>query len=151
VTDAQWQDAQERLWPGTREEYAAYRRAKDAADAADAALDAINEARWARLRALPFTPQQTRCANCTHFAGDGPDEDDDHPYWGSGRCEMPGFVGYGEHVDSFVWCHTGQFKSRPACPECKVALWYDEAGAYCRECGWRGAPRGTGSPDELPF
>ncbi len=33
VTDAQWRDAQARGWPGTRAEYAAWRKAKDAHDA----------------------------------------------------------------------------------------------------------------------
>ena len=33
VTAAQWADAQARHWPGTRDEYAAWRHYKDAADA----------------------------------------------------------------------------------------------------------------------
>jgi len=55
-------------------------------------------------------PGQARCGNCRFFVADGCTFDGT-PYRGSGRCEMPGFVGYGRHVDSYRRCAAGQFKN----------------------------------------
>jgi hypothetical protein len=60
-------------------------------------------------------PGQARCGNCYHCAGDGCTFDD-KPYLGTGRCEMPGFVGYGRHLDSYWYCDTGQFQRREGTP-----------------------------------
>jgi len=60
--------------------------------------------------AAELLPGQERCGNCYHFAGDGPDPDGE-PYRGTGRCEVPGFVGFGRHLDSYWYCDNGQFRA----------------------------------------